>query len=456
MGLCKSRYCGQEIGCDTKKSGTSTMKNHIARFKFFKAFEESGSQHGLGIDSSGVVTAVMYDDGLFRRSVNEMIVLNELPFSFVESEGFRKFCHNVLPMYSVHCRRTIIEDILGMFMKDNSSLKPLFSSEKKRVSLTTDIWTAPTTSYNYMKRIINFKLVTHHKGDTIAEHLSQCLADWEIEKVFTVTMDNVKGNDKELRLFTKACRQLRPNALIKDVRDGLAEVKESVVAIRNDVKYVRSSGTWLQSFQLRVLTRKFRVAFEKLLSENMLYNDYFKESEENGHKRVGPPTAHRRDEVHRFVKFLKLFFGSTLAFSESKTVTSTSCYNEVVIIERNLIALRNSRDDLLRLQATDMRTKFEKYWDGLINMNPLVIIASIFDPRNKMQFASICCDKIYGKDSVESAHLRTSIRALMKQLYEEYVVKIGPLVRKYAPPNITVHAVTVQHKNVFFDLQSPT
>ena len=40
------------------------------------------------------------------------------------------------------------------------------------------------------------------------------------------------------------------------VRDGLAEVKESVVAIRNDVKYVRSSGTWLQSFQLRVLTRK--------------------------------------------------------------------------------------------------------------------------------------------------------------------------------------------------------
>ena len=58
--------------------------------------------------------------------------------------------------------------------------------------------------------------MTHHKGDTIAEHLSQCLADWEIEKVFTVTMDNVKGNDKELRLFTKACRQLRPNAVIKD------------------------------------------------------------------------------------------------------------------------------------------------------------------------------------------------------------------------------------------------
>uniref|UniRef100_A0A0D3AH72 DUF659 domain-containing protein n=1 Tax=Brassica oleracea var. oleracea TaxID=109376 RepID=A0A0D3AH72_BRAOL len=40
------------------------------------------------------------------------------------------------------------------------------------------------------------------------------------------------------------------------VKDGLAEVKESVVAIRNVVKYVRSSGTWFQSFQLRVLTGK--------------------------------------------------------------------------------------------------------------------------------------------------------------------------------------------------------
>lgn len=105
--------------------------------------------------------------------------------------------------------------------------------------------------------------------------------------------------------------------------------------------------------------------------------------------------------MHRLVKFLKLFFGSTLAFSASKTVTSTSCYNEIVIIERNLIALSNSRDDLLRIQATEMRAKFEKYWDGLLNMNPLVIIASVFDPRNKMQFACICFDKLYGKDSME-------------------------------------------------------
>lgn len=42
----------------------------------------------LGGDSDGVVTAVKYDASLFRRCVNEIIVLNELSFDFVESEAF--------------------------------------------------------------------------------------------------------------------------------------------------------------------------------------------------------------------------------------------------------------------------------------------------------------------------------------------------------------------------------
>ncbi|KAF2535017.1 hypothetical protein F2Q68_00021864 [Brassica cretica] len=57
LSLCNCRYCGQEIGCDTKKSGTSAMMNHINRF-----------------------TAVKYDAGLFRRSVNEMIMLMSCRF----------------------------------------------------------------------------------------------------------------------------------------------------------------------------------------------------------------------------------------------------------------------------------------------------------------------------------------------------------------------------------------
>ena len=122
------------------------------------------------------------------------------------------------------------------------------------------------------------------------------------------------------------------------------------------------------------------------------------------------------------MKFLRIFFNCTLAFSASKTVTSSICYNEIVIIERNLISLSNHRDELVWMEAASMREKFEKYWDGLLTMNPLVIIASVFDPRNKMKFASHCFDKLYGKDSLESNHLRSSIKSVMRELYEEYVL----------------------------------
>ncbi|KAF8099635.1 hypothetical protein N665_0240s0010 [Sinapis alba] len=47
LSFCNCRYCGQEIGCDTKKSGISAMKNHIIRCKLHKAFKESGSSTGF-------------------------------------------------------------------------------------------------------------------------------------------------------------------------------------------------------------------------------------------------------------------------------------------------------------------------------------------------------------------------------------------------------------------------
>ncbi|CAF1699908.1 unnamed protein product [Brassica oleracea var. botrytis] len=404
--IANCRYCGQDIGCDSKKSGTGAMKNHIARCKLYELFKSSGNQTMLGGDSTSVVTAVKYDASMFRRSVNEMIVLNELPFAFVESKDFKRFCHNVLPIYMV---------VTAHWIEKN---------------------------WDMQKRIIRFKPVTYHKGEPIAEHLSQCLEDWGIDKVFTVTVDNTKGNDKAIRLFTEACRQVGPYALVKNgvllhmrccahvlnltVRDGLGELRVLKGKVSRGSLSLDCITRWNSTYLMLCAALKFRVVFEKLLAEDMMYNDYLNEAEESGHKRVGPPTSHGWDEVQRLVKFLKLFFGCTLAFSASKTVTSTICYNEIVVIERNLVSLSNRKDGLLKIQAREMRNKFEKYWDGLINMNPLIIIASVLDLRNKMQFACICLAKLYGKDSVESTHLRSSIRTLLKDLYEEYAVKMRP------------------------------
>lgn len=47
------RYCGQEMGCNTKKSGTSAKKNHIGRSKLYDLYKASGNQQVLARDSNG-------------------------------------------------------------------------------------------------------------------------------------------------------------------------------------------------------------------------------------------------------------------------------------------------------------------------------------------------------------------------------------------------------------------
>ncbi|KAG7580445.1 Zinc finger BED-type [Arabidopsis suecica] len=472
------KYCKAEFACDTKKVGTSPMIGHINRCKEYKDWVEHENQKILSSDNNGNMKLVKYDPVMFRRSVNEMVVVNELPFSFVESEGWKRFCSNVLPMYKTFSRKTCSTDIVAMYLEEKAALKQLFSVEKQRVSLTTDIWTCPTTSYNYMvitghwistewelqKRNLSFKVITDHKGDTIAAQLMDCLDDWGIEKVYAVTVDNARNNDKALEVFKNQLRMRGVDSLVNDgeflhmrccahilnliVGHGLKKANAHIVAIRNAVKYVRSSFSRLKTFALKcetsklargslpldVSTRwnstylmlssalKLRVAFEKMEAEDKLYCDYFLE-EEDKIKRVGPPTSIDWEKVARLVKFLKVFYKCTLIFSASKTVTSCLCYSEIVDIERSLITKCSSTDEETKKQANDMRDKFDKYWDGLSNMNPLVIVASVFDPRNKMKFASLCFDQLYGKDTIESKKLHASVSSVMETLYDHYSFK---------------------------------
>lgn len=47
-----------------------------------------------------------------------------------------------------------------------------------------------------------------------------------------------------------------------------------------------------------------------------------------------------------------------------------------------------------------MLAKLEKYWNPFgekVEMNMLVIVASVFDPRKKMKFADLCFERLYGK-----------------------------------------------------------
>ena len=108
-------------------------------------------------------------------------------------------------------------------------------------------------------------------------------------------------------------------------------------------------------------------------------------------------------------------------------------YNETVNIARNLTALNTNpmSDEGLKKKAIAMIGKLKKYWDPFgeeVEMNRLVMIATVFDPRKKMKFVELCFARMYGSGSVQAVLLFESVIQIMKDLYDEY--SRASLVRK--------------------------
>lgn len=139
--------------------------------------------------------------GDVMKACVEMIVMDELPFSFVEKRGFRRFCLVAQPLFKVPCRKTLVKDFLKLYDESKKSLKADLAHH--RVCLTTDTWTS-VQNFNYMvltahfvdsdwvmhKRVLNFCTIANHSGNSIGKMIESCLLQWGINKVLTITVDN--------------------------------------------------------------------------------------------------------------------------------------------------------------------------------------------------------------------------------------------------------------------------
>ena len=149
------------------------------------------------------LVAVDQDD--YLEACVEMVVIDELSFSFVEKKGFKGFCGRVCPLFDIPSRRKLCRAFLDMHGTQKKELKNTL--KKLRVNLTTDTWTS-VQNINYMvltarfididwkmhKRVINFAVIQNHQGATIGRLIESCLADWGIEKVICITVDNASAN----------------------------------------------------------------------------------------------------------------------------------------------------------------------------------------------------------------------------------------------------------------------
>ncbi|KAK4571925.1 hypothetical protein RGQ29_030357 [Quercus rubra] len=415
-----------------------------------------------------------------RKALAEMIIIDELPFRYVEGYGFKKYVTTLQPklqLKDIPSRQTVARDVIGIYNSEREKLRK--SLKCCRVCLTTDTWTS-IQNLNYMcltchfiddawklhKRILNFCQVEDHKGETIGRKIEMSLREWGIDGIFTLTVDNASSNLTTIKFLQRVTKDWNGSVLGNEymhmrccahilnliVGEDLKEIDASVAKVREAVRYVKSSPNRSQTFRsfmervgmesksllsLDVPTRwnstyimletaeNFEKVFLRMDFEDDGYSSYFRTKEDSGG--LGSPCMTDFQNCRAFVTFLRLFCNATKKFSGSLYVTSNAFYDEIFVIQESISNLVKSQNTLLKSTATNMQTKFEKYWGEGEKINPLLYVAVVFDPRKKLRFLKFSFLKIYGNAVAEV--MVDKVKDLLFKLYNFYTSIRSPNVQ---------------------------
>ncbi|KAK4285003.1 hypothetical protein QN277_001756 [Acacia crassicarpa] len=421
----------------------------------------------------------VYSEMQCRRALAEFIICDEMPFAIVEKHGFRQLVKKLEPQFPIPSRTTVARDCWQLYLGEIKIVKNVLKKCSNRTCLTANHWTSDQ-NFNYLcltahfidddwrlhKRILNFCMIEDLRGHTIGKTVEKCLREWDIDKVLTITMDDVTGNDTALAYIKKRLKNWE--ALVCDgdylqvkcyahvlnllISEGLKVLKNSFDAIRNAIRFVHSSSTRFQKFKhyvelerldtnnlvcLDVETKwnstylmlesalKFEKVFERVEEEDGDYCAYFGESSTCD----GPPRAKDWNRARVFFKLLRVFYDITLKISSSVHVTSSTCFHQIARIHMELEKNIVNDDPLLMDMFRSMKSKYDEYWlkseyDDYW-LNPLLIVAVILDPRYKLVYVNHIFEKLF-PDSEVCVSMKKMAKDALYRMFDEYYEIISP------------------------------
>lgn len=270
--LCNNQY-------SRKGRSTSSLRNHLKcmhkneyneiekREKVLKTDQlASSSQHitkaDLKVKQETLVAFVEkrkhWDDNNAKsvavdNLIGEMIALEDLPFSFVESLGFGRLVKQLCPSYNLKGRQYFTSYICEkLYGKVENKILDLIKSFEK-MSFTTDIWsdsasgvsllsfTCHGITENFERKLAVLKSEvfseSRHTGENIAEKMDSILKKWQIpkEKVQCIVRDagaNIKKGVSLLHVQHVDCSSHQIQLIVKE---GL-KAQETVVTVLTKCK----------------------------------------------------------------------------------------------------------------------------------------------------------------------------------------------------------------------------
>ncbi|XP_044464084.1 zinc finger BED domain-containing protein RICESLEEPER 2-like isoform X2 [Mangifera indica] len=442
--------------CVNKKKALG--KNVVVGEQTILCFQPSNLELPNCFSTSTVLkTSMKYEHSKVRKALAHLIMTAELPINIVERVEFNNFCRVLQPLYEKVERKQVKTDCFRVYQAESVRLKKTFE-EITRISITTDLWKSDTQNIEYMiitahwvdqswslnKRLINFvHLPPPRRGIDIASTIFECLKSWEIHnKVQTITMDNASANDSCIKRLKEDFEMQRP--LLCDgklfhvrctahivnllVQDGVAVIKPIIDNIRESVKFIRASEARQKIFsniamQCGIKERKLILDYPtrwnstyKMLTTALQFKDVFPRYMFVDSNYTYCPTREEWDRLEVVCDFLEIFDVITKLISGSQYTTSNRYFMEVFRIKEILKEREFDEDRAISKMVSAMSEKFNKYWG---NVNFLMAIASIMDPRIKFLMITLAFPILYGEENAPGEI--ENVKRNLEKLYNEYV-----------------------------------
>ncbi|CAL5336331.1 unnamed protein product [Camellia sinensis] len=218
---------------------------------------------------------------------------------------------------------------------------------------------------------------------------------------------------------------------------------------------------WNSTYLMLEVAEKFQKAFECLEEDDPRFKLFFMENDDEnenanendggrgkgkGKRFISYPKEEDWEVARVFVKFLRLFYHVTLQLSGSLHVTSNVFFHQLVSVQSKLVQLSKNGDVVLSNMADKMKLKYDKYWENLDNINFLLYVAVVLDPRYKLTYLKFSFNKVYENDKVEILVAR--VKATLERLFDHYVEKnnVGNVAPSYASQAPQVMEVDEEEK----------
>ncbi|GJZ23904.1 zinc finger BED domain-containing protein RICESLEEPER 2-like protein [Tanacetum coccineum] len=306
-------HCGELYLCHTRKYGITNLKNHLGRCTPYLE-KKSKSQTHITFAGGDVnkMMAWKFDQNKSKRALAHMIVVDELPFSFVENSGFRHYQRINQPLFDVPCRGTITKECLTMYLEEKNKLRETLQKNIGRVCLTTDGWTSIKkksymaltahfidNEWNLVKKVLNFRELDGHRGIDIGKGVESCLSEWGFDNILSISVDNASANDSAI------------------------DFMKLILEKNYNFKWIKK---WNSTYAMLEVAHVYEDAFARYDLEDVEFGNHIRRK---GHS---VPTSGDWIKAKKLCHFLKVFYEITLRISLTKYVTSHTLVNELATI----------------------------------------------------------------------------------------------------------------------------